>query len=79
LGGKLLRNGLEVNSFLEASEILIDKCLVSAVAVNPAAMLNWLSAAREEPLFRQRPTDQFWFTYLPDSQTVYVSFRAYDW
>jgi hypothetical protein len=51
---------------------------LAANRTNPAAALNWLSAAREEPLFRQRPTDQFWFTYLPDSQTVYVSFRAYN-
>jgi len=37
-----------------------------------------LSAAKSEPLSRQRPTERFWFTYLPESQTVYVSFRGYD-
>ena len=36
-----------------------------------------LSAAKSEPLYRQRPTEQFWFTHLPDSQTVYVNFRGY--
>ncbi len=37
-----------------------------------------LGAAKEEPLFRQKPSEQFWFTYLPDSQTVYVNFRGYN-
>ena len=32
---------------------------------------------KELPLFRQRPDDSFWFTYLPDSRTVYCSFRGY--
>jgi hypothetical protein len=29
------------------------------------------------PLMRQRPTETFWFTYLADTQTVYVNFRGY--
>jgi hypothetical protein len=37
-----------------------------------------LPAAKEQPLYRQKPGERFWFTYLPDSQTVYVSFRGYD-
>lgn len=37
-----------------------------------------LSAAKEEPLYRQKPTEQFWFTYLPDSETIYVNFKGYD-
>jgi len=51
---------------------------VSAVTLTPTATLNWLSAAKGEPLFRQRPTEQFWFTYLPDPQTVYVNFKTYN-
>lgn len=37
-----------------------------------------LPAAKEQALYRQKPGERFWFTYLPDSQTVYVSFRGYD-
>jgi len=39
--------------------------------------LRLVSAAKEEPLFRQRMGEPFWFTYLPESQTVYVAFRSY--
>jgi hypothetical protein len=48
--------------------------------VVPDANFNSLlvGAAKEEPLYRQRPNEQFWFTYLPDSQTVYVNFKSYD-
>jgi len=40
--------------------------------------LKLLPAAKEQPLYRQKPGERFWFTYLPDSQTVYVSFRGYN-
>lgn len=48
-------------------------------AVGPAenARLNWVFAFRERPLFRQRPDEKFWYTYLADSRTVYCSFRGY--
>lgn len=38
----------------------------------------WLKAATSEPLSRQQQKEPFWFTYLPDSQTVYVNFKGYD-
>jgi hypothetical protein len=31
-----------------------------------------------EPLTRQRREERFWFTWLPESKTVYTSFRGYD-
>ena len=37
-----------------------------------------ISAAASETLARQRKSEKFWFTYLPESRTVYVSFRGYD-
>ncbi|MFN2492320.1 MAG: hypothetical protein ABR501_05480 [Pyrinomonadaceae bacterium] len=49
--------------------------------LRPAALgakLAWLLAVKELPLYRQRPDERFWFTYLADSQIVYVSFRGYD-
>lgn len=53
---------------------------LDVVPVTPDASLNslLLGAAKEEPLFRQKPTEQFWFTFLPNSQTVYVNFKSYD-
>lgn len=45
--------------------------------VAPDAKINWVSASPELPLYRQRPDQQFWFTYLPEAQTVYVNFRGY--
>jgi hypothetical protein len=35
-------------------------------------------AAVSPALFRQRPGEPFWFTWLPDSHTVYVNFRSYE-
>ena len=39
--------------------------------------LKWTFPFKERPLFRQRPDDDFWYTYLPDSRTVYCAFRGY--
>jgi hypothetical protein len=43
----------------------------------PDEKIDWVSASPELPLYRQRPAEQFWFTYLPESQTIYVNFRGY--
>jgi hypothetical protein len=50
---------------------------VPIVDGNPRLRLTAV-APDEQPLGRQRPGETFWFTYLPDSQTVYVNFRGYD-
>jgi ketosteroid isomerase-like protein len=39
---------------------------------------NWVSPSTVTPLYRQKPEEGFWFTYLADSKTVYVNFRSYD-
>jgi hypothetical protein len=39
--------------------------------------IDWVSASPELPLYRQRSDEQFWFTYLPEAQTIYVNFRGY--
>jgi len=44
----------------------------------PKLRLTPVVPAEKQPLSRQRPGETFWFTYLPESQTVYVSFRGYD-
>ena len=54
---------------------------ITPVAVPPAkggaVSLGLVPAARTPPLFRQKPGEPFWFTYLPESQTTYVNFRQY--
>jgi hypothetical protein len=39
--------------------------------------LGLVPAAKEQPLYRQKLGEPFWFTHLPESQTTYVSFRRY--
>jgi hypothetical protein len=51
---------------------------VEVAFVGGAPSLRLLPAAKEQPLYRQKPGERFWFTYLPDSQTVYVGFRGYN-
>lgn len=50
---------------------------VHALAPGDSAKLNWTYVFKDRPLFRQKPEEDFWYTYLPDSRTVYCSFRAY--
>lgn len=45
--------------------------------VAPDEKVDWISASPQLPLYRQRPDEQFWFTYLADAQTIYVNFRGY--
>jgi hypothetical protein len=47
-------------------------------ALGIAATPQWRIATTNPPLYRQRQTEGFWFTWLPESRTVYVSFRKYD-
>jgi hypothetical protein len=55
------------------------KFTIDVRATTPAESsgLKWAFAFKERPLFRQRPGEKFWYTYLPDSRTVYCSFRGY--
>ena len=39
---------------------------------------QWVSAVKQEPMFRQRTNENFWFTYLEDINAVYLNFRGYD-
>ena len=40
--------------------------------------LGWMSASKDQPLYRQHPDNVFWSQYLPDSQTIYCNFRGYN-
>jgi hypothetical protein len=46
-------------------------------ALPPDAKPRWITAYREPPLFRQKPDESFWYTYLPGARTIYCSFRGY--
>lgn len=54
---------------------------IAPVAVPPATggavSIGLVPAAKEQPLYRQKQNEPFWFTYLPEAQTTYVSFRRY--
>jgi hypothetical protein len=39
---------------------------------------TWARIPKSPPLSDQRPNVPFWFTYLPEAKTTYVSFRGYD-
>ena len=58
----------------EGKQFTLD--LQSTSATGPIK-LNGLRATKEPPLYRQKAGEPFWFTYLEDAQTVYVSFRGY--
>jgi hypothetical protein len=45
--------------------------------VEQSEKIEWLDVSDELPLYRQKPDEQFWFTYLADAQTIYLNFRGY--
>jgi hypothetical protein len=51
---------------------------VDVQALPPGASPKWVAAYKEPPLFRQRPDESFWYTFLPDAKTVYCNFRSYN-
>jgi hypothetical protein len=51
--------------------------VVEFPALAADARPSWIHAYKEAPLFRQRPSERFWFTHLADAKTVYCNFRGY--
>jgi len=47
-------------------------------SIDFTAKPQWRTAVTTPPLYRQRPGESFWFTWLQEAGTVYVSFRKYD-
>jgi hypothetical protein len=47
-------------------------------SIEIAATPQWRTATTTPPLYRQRLGEGFWFTWLAEAGTVYVSFRRYD-
>lgn len=50
---------------------------VPLTPVAPGEEMRLISAAQATPLARQRPREDLWHTYLPESGTLYVGFRGY--
>jgi hypothetical protein len=50
---------------------------VHAALPGASSQSNWVWPFKERPLFRQKPEDNFWYTYLAASRTIYCSFRGY--
>jgi hypothetical protein len=47
-------------------------------SIDIAATPEWRTATTKPPLYRQRLGEGFWFEWLAEAGTVYVSFRTYD-
>ncbi len=62
----------------QGKQFTLEVSPVEVPILGGAPTLRLLSLAKEEPLYRQKRGERFWFSYLPDSQTVYVSFRGYN-
>ena len=50
---------------------------VHSIQPGEASAVSWIHVFGRPPLFRQKPDDSFWYTYLADHRTVYCSFRGY--
>jgi hypothetical protein len=40
--------------------------------------IQWITASKSQPLFRQKLNDPFWFTYLGEINAVYLNFKNYN-
>lgn len=58
-------------------EVASVKRTVDASSGTVRLSVPMLPAAKEEPLYRQKPNEGFRYVYLPDSKTVYVNFKTY--
>ncbi len=43
-------------------------------ALPPDAKVKWVAPYKEPPLFRQKPGESFWYTYLPDARHGLLQF-----
>jgi hypothetical protein len=51
---------------------------VGAVSGDSTGVVPWKNVFRTTPLFAQHPGESFWYQLMPESRTVYCSFRGYD-
>lgn len=55
-----------------------ERFVLDLESIDWETMTNWVDASADLPLYRQRPLEDFWFTWLAEQQVVYVCFRHYD-
>jgi len=60
------------------SRFTLEMVPVEVPVVNGAPTMRLNPVTKEPPLWRQKPGEKLWFTYLPDAKTVYANFRGYD-
>jgi hypothetical protein len=53
------------------------KFTLSFQATPPVDQVNLVNLVKKPPLRQQNPDQDFWYVYLPDSQTLYCNFRGY--
>lgn len=53
------------------------KFTLSFQATPSDAQVNWVNLVKRPPLRQQHPDQDFWYVYLPDSQSLYCNFRGY--
>jgi hypothetical protein len=58
--------------------IALELAPVELAIVDGKPSLKLTPAVKNPPISRPRPGESLWFTYLPDSQTVYANFSSYD-
>lgn len=44
----------------------------------PGTEIQWIEFVKNSPLYLQNPDKKFWYTYLPESSTLYCNFRGYE-
>lgn len=49
--------------------------VTSTAVVAGVATAGFRTAARDEPLYRQRPGEKYWWSYLPDERTLFVKYN----
>jgi hypothetical protein len=54
-----------------------DEFTVTVQATAPGAQIEWVNLVKDPPLYRQKPHEDFWYVYLPESGTLYCNFRGY--
>jgi hypothetical protein len=52
--------------------------ILEARAMAPNEKIEWVPVFKQPPLFRQRPSETCWYTYLPEARAVYCVFRGYN-
>jgi len=75
----ILLHGLDITPASGAAQFKLvdDRGAAHSVELRPAPKNGLQWAYAKPPLFRERPGEPFWYTWLPESRTVYCNWRSY--